>query len=142
MRQELPTFLSGDYMSGRPDLDATVEGNAVLRRSDMTVRADRIEYYQPDDLAKARGSVHINRRGNVYEGPYMELKVESFEGFFNQPRYRFLKNDAYGEADRADFTDSKHAIITHASYSTCQRTPGPSWMPAWIMAAGSLWIWR
>lgn len=138
VRQELPTFLSGDYMSGRPDLDATVEGNAVLRRSDMTVRADRIEYYQPDDLAKARGSVHINRRGNVYEGPYMELKVESFEGFFNQPRYRFLKNDAYGEADRADFTDSKHAIITHASYSTCQRTPGPSWMPAWIMHAASL----
>ena len=138
VRHELPTFLSGDHMSGRPDLDATVEGNAVLRRNDMTLRADRIEYYQPDDLAKARGNVHINRRGNVYEGPYMELKVESFEGFFNQPRYRFLKNDAYGEADRADFADSKHAIITNASYSTCQRTPGPSWMPAWIMRAASL----
>jgi LPS-assembly protein len=26
------------------------------------IKADRLEYYQPDDLAKARGNVHINAR--------------------------------------------------------------------------------
>ena len=138
VRQQLPTFLRGDQMTGRPELDTLINGNAELRRADTVIRADRIEYYQPDDLAKARGNVHINRRGNTYEGPLLELKVDAFEGFFNQPRYRFLKNDAYGEADRADFIDSKRAIIQNASYSTCQRRPGPSWLPDWVLRAASL----
>ena len=79
-------------------------------------------------------------RGNVFEGPLLELKVESFEGFFNQPRYRFLRNDAYGEADRVDFIDDKRAIIRNATYTTCQRRPGPSWMPDWILRATSIRI--
>jgi len=138
VRPQLPTFLRGDAMSGRPELDTLIDGNAELRRADTVIRADRLEYYQPDDLAKARGNVYINRRGNVYEGPLLELKVDAFEGFFTQPSYRFLKNDAYGEADRADFIDSKHAIIQNASYSTCQRRPGPSWLPGWVLKAASM----
>jgi LPS-assembly protein len=31
----------------------------------LVIRADRLEYYQPDDLAKARGNVRINRAGNT-----------------------------------------------------------------------------
>lgn len=133
-----PTFISGERLSGRPELDAVVDGNAMLRRHGTVLRADRIEYYQPDDLVRARGNVQLNRRGNVYEGPLLEIKVDAFEGFFNQPRYRFLKNDAYGEADRIDFIDSRHAIIRNASYSTCRRLSGPGWLPDWVLRAGSL----
>ncbi|MDB5944615.1 MAG: biosynthesis protein [Ramlibacter sp.] len=140
VRQQLPTFLSGERASGRTDLDTILEGNAELRRGDMTIRADRLEYYQPDDLAKARGNVHINRAGNTYEGPLLELKVDAFEGFFLAPRYHFLKNGAYGEAERVDFIDDKRAIIRNATYTTCQRRPGPSWMPDWIIRAASIRI--
>ena len=117
-----------------------LEGDAELRRGDMTIRADRIEYYQPDDLAKARGNVRINRAGNTFEGPLLEMKVDAFEGFFVAPRYRFLKNNAYGEAERVDFLDDKRAIIRNATYTTCQRRPGPSWMPDWILRAASIRI--
>ena len=82
--------------------------------------------------------MRINRAGNIFEGPLLELKVEAFEGFFNQPRYRFLRNDAYGEAERVDFIDDKRAIIRNATYTTCQRKPGPSWMPDWILRAASI----
>lgn len=139
-RPQLPMFVEGDRVSGRPDLDTVVEGNAQLRRGDTVIKADRLEYYQPDDLAKARGNVRINRAGNVFEGPQLELKVESFEGFFNEPRYRFLQNGAYGEADRVDFIDDKRAIIRNATYTTCRRKPGPSWMPDWILRAASIRI--
>ena len=61
IRRELPTFLEGARMTGRTDLETVVEGGAVLRRGDMMIRADRLEYYQPDDLAKARGNVRLNR---------------------------------------------------------------------------------
>lgn len=137
-RSALPTFIFGDRLFGRPDLETVVEGNAVLRRGDMVIKADRLEYDQPTDLAKARGQVHINRAGNVYEGPLLELKLDSFEGFFNEPRYYFLKNDAHGDADRVDFIDDQRAVIHNATFTTCRRLPGPSWMPDWILRATTI----
>jgi len=139
-RDKLPTYVSGDRVEGHTDLDTVVEGNAQLRRGDTVIRADRLEYYQPDDLARARGNVHINRAGDIYEGPLLELKVEAFEGFFNEPRYRFLRNDAYGQADRVDFIDDKRAVVRNATYTTCKRRPGPSWMPDWLLRAASIRI--
>ncbi len=135
VRSSLPTFVSGEYTTGRPDLETVVEGNAVLRRGDMVIHADRLEYYQPDDLAKARGHVRVNRAGNVYEGPLLELKIDAFEGFFNEPRYHFLRNDAHGDATRVDFIDEQRVVIRNASYTTCRRLPGPSWLPDWILRA-------
>ena len=137
-REQLPTYLSGQRVFGRTDLETVIEGDAQLRRGGTVIRADRLGYSQPDDLAKARGNVRINRAGDIFEGPLLELKVDAFEGFFDQPRYRFLRNDAYGEAERVDFIDEKRAIVRKATYTTCQRRPGPSWMPDWILRAASI----
>ena len=139
-RSTLPTFVSGERISSRTDLETVIEGQAVLRRGDIVIRADRLEYYQPEDLAQARGNVRINRAGDVYEGPALDLKVESFEGFFLNPRYQFLKNEGHGEAERVDFIDENRALIRNASYTTCRRLPGPSWMPDWIIRAASISI--
>ena len=139
-RPSLPTFVSGERISSRTDLETLIEGQAELRRGDIVIRADRLEYYQPEDLARARGNVSINRAGDVYEGPTLELKVESFEGFFLQPRYRFLKNEGHGEAERVDFVDKDRALIRNATFTTCRRLPGPGWMPDWILRAASISI--
>jgi LPS-assembly protein len=136
-RGALPTYLYGERARGRTDLDTVLEGNAMLRRGDLVVRADRLEHNQLDDLAKATGNVSINRAGNVYEGPQLELKVDAFEGFFLKPRYQFLQG-GHGEADRVDFLDEKRSVITNATYTTCRRLPGPSWMPDWILKAASM----
>lgn len=137
-RSQLPTFVEGDRISGHTDLDTVVEGDAELRRGDLTIRGDRLEYNTPDDLARAVGNVRINKAGNVFEGPLLELEVEAFRGFFSSPSYRFLRNDAYGTAERVDFLDEKRAIIRNATYTTCQRQPGPSWMPDWILRASTI----
>lgn len=139
-RGALPTFIFGNRIEGRPDLETVIEGDAVLRRGDMVIKADRLEHDQPTDLAKARGQVRINRAGNVYEGPLLELKLDTFTGFFNEPRYYFLKNDAHGEADRVDFLDDQRAVIHNASLTTCRRRPGPGWMPDWILRAATIHI--
>ena len=140
LRRELPTFIFGDKTSGRPDLDTLVEGNAVFRRGDTVIRADRLQYYQPDDQVKATGNVLINRAGNTFEGPAMEIKVDAMDGFFTQPRYRFLANEAYGNAERVDFLDEKRTVIRNGNLTTCQRKPGPSWMPDWLFRANVLRI--
>lgn len=137
-RSSLPTFIFAEHIFGRPDLETVLEGRAELRRGDLVIKADRLQYDQPSDLATARGHVMINRAGNVYEGPLLELKLNAFEGFFDQPRYYFLKNEAHGEADRVDFIDEQRAVIHNATFTTCRRLPGPSWLPDWILRAASI----
>jgi LPS-assembly protein len=131
----LPTFLFGDSLTGQIDLQTVIDGNAELRRPGTVVRADRLTYDAPDDTARAQGKVRVNREGNVFEGDELELKLDTFEGFFNDARYRFLKNDAYGTASRIDFIDDKRSVVRDATYTTCQRKPGPSWMPDWVLNA-------
>ncbi|MDD2880761.1 MAG: LPS-assembly protein LptD [Rhodoferax sp.] len=138
VRSSLPTFVSGQRITGRPDLETVVEGDAMLRKGDIVIKADRLEYDQPTDLAKAIGHVLVNRAGNVYEGPLLELRVDAFEGFFNEPTYHFLRNDAHGQASRVDFVDDQRAVIHNATYTTCRRLPGPSWMPDWILKASTI----
>jgi LPS-assembly protein len=137
-RGELPTFVDGDRISGRTDLETVIEGNASLRRGDTVIHADRLEYYQPEDLAKATGNVRVNQVGNVYEGPHLELKLETFEGFFDKVRYRFLASGGEGNAERIDFVDSNVSVARQGTYTTCRREDYPGWMPAWILSAATL----
>ena len=136
--EKLPIFVQGDRMSGRPDLETVIEGNVVLRKAGTVIQADRLEYDQPSDQAKARGNVRVNRKGDVFEGPVLELKVEAFEGFVEAPRYHFLKNDGQGQADRVDFVDESHTVIHNATYTTCRRKSGPEWLPDWVLRASRI----
>jgi LPS-assembly protein len=137
-RRKAPVYLQADRLSGHTDRETILEGDAELRKADTAVRADRLEYDQPTDQARALGHVRVERGGNVYEGPQLELKVGRFEGFFRQPSYQFRQNEAHGEADRADFLDENHTVVLNATYTTCRRLPGPSWMPDWILRAASI----
>jgi len=130
-----PTFMFGDRLSGRPDLETVIDGNAEVRRGATSIRADRIEYYQPDDLMKSRGNVRINNAGNRFEGPELEIQLERFEGFFTQPTYRFLSNGGNGQAERVDFIDNRHMTARRASYTTCERGNEASWQPDWVLRA-------
>ena len=139
-RTRLPSFVSGHQITGRTDHETVVQGEAMLRKGDIVIKADKLSYDQPSDTAKAQGNVWVNRAGNVYQGPLLELKVDAFEGFFVSPRYQFLKNDAHGEASRVDFVDDQRAVIHNATFTTCQRLPGADWMPDWILKATKITI--
>ncbi|OYY96011.1 MAG: LPS biosynthesis protein [Polaromonas sp. 28-63-22] len=132
---EGPTFMFGDRLSGRPDLETVIEGNAEVRRGATSIRADRIEYYQPDDLMKSRGNVRINNAGNRFDGPELEIQLDRFEGFFTQPTYRFLSNGGNGQAERVDFIDNQHMTARRATYTTCERGNEASWQPDWVLRA-------
>ncbi|WP_395056177.1 LPS-assembly protein LptD [Polaromonas sp.] len=135
---ELPTFIFGDTLSGRPELETVIDGNAELRRGGSSIRADWLQYDQPSDVVKARGNVRVNNAGNLYNGPELEIKLDTFEGFFTRPDYRFLQNNGYGVASRVDFLDDKRLVAYDANFTTCQRGEGPSWMPAWIFNASRI----
>jgi LPS-assembly protein len=137
-REQAPTFLFGERMSGHADQETVVEGQAEMRKPGTVVHADRLEYNNQTDRAQATGNVRINRGGNVFEGSKLDLEVDAFRGFFLEPRYEFLQNNAHGDASRADFLDNQHTEVQNATYTTCRRKPGPSWMPDWVLRAANI----
>lgn len=138
VRGQMPVFVFGERIEGRPEVRAILEGNAELRRADTIIRAQHIQYLVPDDLAKAQGEVRINRAGSVYEGSVLELRVNAFEGFFTDARYQFLRNAAHGEATRVEFIDHDRTIVRNATYTTCQRSNEASWQPDWVLRAKTI----
>jgi LPS-assembly protein len=132
MRKELPTYLQSNQISGQTDLQTLLEGQVVLRRGDILLKADQIDYDQVLDLAKARGNVYINHSGNSYQGPALDIQLDAFEGFFTQPEFFLNRNKMYGKAERIDFIDPGNSVMQKGEFTTCKRKPGPNWAPAWF----------
>ena len=61
--RQLPIIVQARELRGRPDLETVAEGDAEFRRGGMVIRADRLSYDHPDDLAVAHGNVRVSRDG-------------------------------------------------------------------------------
>lgn len=139
-RRQAPSFVSGQLLQGRPDLDLVIQGEARLRRSGLTLSAQRIEFDQSQNTLQAIGQVRIVREGSVFEGPHLILQADSMQGQFVGPSYQLLRGGGHGQASQIDFIDPQRARIVNATYTTCSRTPGPSWLPEWVLKAASLQV--
>jgi LPS-assembly protein len=131
--RQLPTIMTARELRGRPDKDVVAEGDVELRRAGMVIKADRLSYDQLTDLASARGNVQVSRDGNLFSGPQMDIKLRSFEGFFQNPTYFFGRVRAGGVAQRLDFLGEQRAVATKATYSSCP--PDGSGGPAWLLTS-------
>ena len=87
-RRQAPSFVSGQLLQGRPDLDLVIQGEARLRRSGLTLSAQRIEFDQSQNTLQAIGQVRIVREGSVFEGPHLILQADSMQGQFVGPSYQ------------------------------------------------------
>jgi LPS-assembly protein len=134
--KQLPIVLRADRITGRPDLDVLADGSAEFRRAGLVLKADRLSYDSPEDLARATGHVRISNGGVIYSGPELQLRVQRFEGFFLQPEFDFHELGAGGRADRIDFIDSTRSLATRAQYTSCPRD-GPD-EPAWLLRADTV----
>ncbi len=130
--RQLPIILRAREVRGRPDLETVAEGDAEFRRGSVVIRADRLSYDNPTDLAVARGHVRISRDGNVYTGAELQLKVQDFEGFFMAPTYWFGRAGAGGTAQRVDFIDDQRAVAHGATYTSCPADGSGD--PAWLLS--------
>ena len=139
-RKQSPVFVTGERIDTRPDFEMVIEGDALLRKQGLTVRAQRIEYDQSQDKLKAQGQVRITREGNVFQGSSLSLQADSFQGTFSQAEYTLLKGGGHGAATEIEFIDPQRATIKNATYTTCSRLPGPSWLPEWVLKAASLQV--
>jgi len=140
MKGDLPTYVQSDSLSGQNSFQSSFEGGVIIRRGDLLIKADKVDYDQESDVVHANGHVYVNRAGNIYSGPTLKLNLDSFEGFFTQPAYQFSKNKAHGTASRIDFIDEANSTFNNATYTTCQRKPGPNWVPDWFFEGSKISI--
>jgi LPS-assembly protein len=132
-RQDMPTFVLSDRMSGRPDDQVRLEGNAQLRRTGVVLRADTIDYAHTLDLAQVQGHVQLRRDGHVYEGTEGQLHLGSQQGYLLQPRFRMPDNQGRGQASRIDFLDENRFVAREASYSVWHVEPGREDSSEWMI---------
>jgi LPS-assembly protein len=130
--KRLPIVLRAASITSQPDLQTVAEGEVEFRRGGIVIRADRLAYDTPLDLATAKGHVRVSRDGAVYSGPELQMSVQRFEGFFLQPQFEFLALGAGGRADRIDFLGASRTQAINASYTSCARDD-PSVEPAWVL---------
>lgn len=130
--KKLPVIVEAREVHGRPDLETIAEGDAEFRRGGLVLRADRLSYDHPEDLATARGNVRVMQDGNIYTGPELQLRVQRFEGFFLEPTYFFGRTGAGGSARRIDFIDDQRAVATGATYTSCPADGSGD--PAWLLS--------
>lgn len=133
--QEGAIFISGQRLVVRPDLDTTVQGQASLRKPGLSLQADRMVYDQSQDVLEASGGIRLSRPGSQFQGTDLKLQVDSFQGRVSQPVFEFFANGAHGTAAELQFIDPSRAVVHQANYTTCRRTPGPDWLPAWLLKA-------
>ncbi|MFN3957172.1 MAG: LPS-assembly protein LptD [Tepidimonas ignava] len=135
LRARLPVTVEGARIAGRVDERLDVEGGAVLRRHDLVLRADTLSHTSADDTAIAQGHVRVVRLGNVYEGTRLQLKLDTFEGRFDDVRFELGRTGGQGEAARVDFLDEHRSVAHRVRYSTCPRPASGPWQPAWAVTA-------
>lgn len=133
--KEGAVFVSGERLVIRPDLDTVIDGQASLRKPGLSLRADRLLYTQSQAVLEAMGGIQLNRPGSQFQGSELKLQVDSFQGTLKSPTFQISGNSAHGNAKQLDFIDPSRAVVHEATYTTCRRTPGPDWLPAWLLKA-------
>lgn len=138
--ERAPVFISGDQIEGQTDGATVIDGQAELRRHDTVIRADRLEFDRSTSDTRATGNVLINRNGDRFEGPALQLNVDTYQGTFEEPRFQLLRNEGQGDARQLEFLEKDKLRVHDGRYSTCPRPPGASasWDPDWLVRAGRI----
>jgi LPS-assembly protein len=139
-KSEGAVFVKGQQMTARPDMDLVVQGQASIRRPGLALSADRVDYDQTQDVVDATGQVRVSTETSVFTGPRLKLKVDSFQGTFEKPDFELHSSGGYGQSAEVEFVDNNRTIMRQANYTSCRRTPGPEWLPAWLLKATQLTI--
>ena len=139
-KSEGAVFVKGNQITARPDMDLVVEGQASVRRPGLALSADRVDYDQTQDVVDAKGQVRVSTETSVFTGPQLRLKVDSFQGTFEKPDFELYSSGGYGQAAQVEFVNNERTILRQANYTTCRRTPGPEWLPAWLLKAAKLTV--
>ena len=131
------TRVDADRVAGRNEVELTAEGRARLRRGDLTLTAERLRLDQIINEVIAEGNVRLQRDKSQIEGPRARVNLDTWQGEFEQPVYRFQRAPAptlgnmrpivgSGQADLLQMEGQNQFRLSNSTYTTCV-APSPDW---------------
>jgi lipopolysaccharide assembly outer membrane protein LptD (OstA) len=85
----LPIVIDADRIEGVSGKETTAQGNATLRRGDLSVRADSLKYQEESEDVEASGNVRFESGGDVVSGPNLRYRIKDATGMFEKPDFTF-----------------------------------------------------
>ncbi|MDH5822175.1 LPS-assembly protein LptD [Luteimonas sp. RD2P54] len=131
-RENQPTEIGGDALTGVYGAESNLQGNATLRRGDQFLATDNLTYDAETTTYVADGSVR-------YQDSGMRIVAERLTGdqaadshSIENVRYQLIERRGNGGAERAEMVGDQGSLIG-STYSTCP--PGQRW---WELRAGRI----
>ena len=137
LAQETPVFLEADHLEGKQANQFEASGNAILRKSGQSIRADRLLFFQDTQDVDAQGAVVLEQKGSTISGPHLKLNLDTNIGTMEQPVFYLAENGGRGSADMLHIQDKQHYSLDKASYTTC-----PADNQDWLLKMSGLEIDR
>ncbi len=137
----MPIVLDADRIEGVAGKDTTAQGNANLRRGDLSIRADTLIYHEGNEDVEALGNVRLQRGGDSLSGPSLRYSVRDSTGLFEKPDFTFAPRpkpgeqpvSARGRAESIEFLGENQYRIKDGFFTTCK--PGDD---GWLVRADEL----
>lgn len=136
-----PAYISAERIEGTSDKEVMAVGTAELRKGDLFIGADALEYSTTGEEVRARGNVRIEREGLKASGPGLRYRLGESTGAFEKPDYALSRTHPVtgqaqtgrGTAERMEFNGEDRYLLTDVTFTTCK--PGSD---AWFVKAGTL----
>jgi LPS-assembly protein len=135
---QAPVELTAEQIRSELDGSTLATGHVDLRRLDLKLTSDSLDYNDPSGQAVARGQVVLRRGDDRFAGPELHLQIDTEVGYMLDADYRLAATQAGGHAARVDFTGSHLLTAEQADYSSCK--PDGSGQPDWILKADKLTV--
>ena len=116
---EAITFTKSSELRGINDRNMALKKDAEIRRNGTVIKGDELDYNIDTDIAKGEGNVRLNKPTTTFAGPRAQIKMDSKQGWMENPEYELKENRGVGYADRAEFLDDDRTYLTKPVYSTC-----------------------
>jgi len=140
----LPIVIDADRIEGVSGKETTAQGNATLRRGDLSVRADSLKYQEENEDVEASGNVRFESGGNVVTGPILRYRITDATGMFEKPEFTFAPRtprasfgqqpvSARGQAESIEFLGEDQYRIKDGFFTSCK--PGDD---SWFIRADQL----
>ncbi len=139
--ETLPIQLDADRIEGSAGKETSAEGNAILRRGALSIRADSLKFRDADESVEASGGVRLESEGSAMSGPGLRYRLKEATGVFEKPEYSFGPHarpgmppiTGRGQAESIEFLGENKYTIKEGVFTTCK--PGDD---DWLVRANEL----
>lgn len=115
------SVVSAQQISGSPETELVMTGDAELRRPGQMIRGDKIVYTQRDATVKATGNAQISRNGLTFVAPKMTYQLDEQKGEAENVDFEYAPRGIRGEAESCRFQANETTDFANASITSCKK---------------------